>query len=101
MEQQASLNFDICENRHRNAETSVEANPSDESKAIMRIKILNFGRTRRDFTIKDVCAAFGTTPNDISGRLGEMVMDGGLIRTGEKRKPADGGRKCFVYKVGI
>lgn len=84
--------FDICENRHRGAPASVEANRRVD-KADGRRRVIEFARSVGSFTLKDLAAHLGVTPNMISGRISELKRDRQLVETGARR---DG---CAVLKL--
>lgn len=78
---------DITERKHKGNPASVDANKRAEpSKAVTRQLIYNWAKERKDFTLKEVCAALGKFPHQVSGRLSEMRMEGVIKPTGERRE---------------
>lgn len=97
---QATLPFDICANRHRNSETSIDANLSAEkTKTFWQTQILLLADSREDLTLKDACRFFDKLPNELSGRFSELSALGFI----EKVKDAEGEtvrrEKCAVYQI--
>jgi len=92
MTQQASLldQIDICESRHRGSPESAAAfEKIAGSKQAMYDRILNFARGQQEgITVHEVAAAFGKTPNCVSGRLSELRMLGKLKKSGQRRNGA-------------
>lgn len=90
------LSFDdICENRHGGAETSVEANKkSDKSKDRQRILQLLIDH-KEGLTLFDLCDRMHRLPNQISGRLTELVADNQIYYMG--RRANEEGRIGRVY----
>lgn len=83
--------IDICENRHRGAETSIAAfEKVKHTKQLMYDRIMYLAQQRKDYgiTVHDVSHQFGKTPNEVSGRLSELKMLGKLKKSGLRRNGA-------------
>lgn len=81
---------DICENRHRGSETSVEANPTEEAKRESHQQIIALCRETGRVWLKSVCRALGKEKNEVSGRLSELKEMGVLMPSGDREE------KCAV-----
>ena len=95
--QQQTFIFDVCKNRHKMSETSVEANlRAENTKTHWQAEVLKFAELygKDGFTLKDVCRALDKPLNALSGRLSE-VKALGLI------EPIEGERRegCQVYQL--
>ncbi len=92
MNQPEMFTDDICANRHKQADTSVEANKTvkkarDREAVFTTLSVLKRG------TLKDIAKVMCRTINEISGRLTELHKDGRIQITKDRR---DG---CRVYEV--
>lgn len=75
--QPVCLRGDICRNRHKDAETSVEANiRANPTKHLWRLKVLGVITQLKTATLKDVCERLGRPENALSGRVSELKADG-------------------------
>lgn len=84
---------DICANRHKGAETSVQANKVVR-KEIDAEKVYNAIKQAGNATLKEVCVVLGKTPNQISGRFTFLVKAGRIeVIKGEAREG------CRVYRI--
>lgn len=86
------INKDPSARKHGGAETSIEAHERVKpTKEAMYRRIMDLARVRGDYglTVHEVCGAFGKTPNEVSGRLSELVHKlKWLKKNGEKRNGA-------------
>jgi hypothetical protein len=90
--------IDICENRHRGAETSVAANKlASRSKAYWRGRIFNLIREagQNGLTAKEAAGALGKPLNCISGRFSELAKDALIFKCGRR----DGAAVWFLRAV--
>lgn len=83
---------DICKNRHRGAETSIEAN-AKVNKPLEREKVLDVFRIFGTSYLKQVMRIVGKPANEVSPRLSELKADGILEETGERSE------KCMVLRI--
>ena len=83
--------LDICASRHGGSQESIDAHSriihSKEDKH-QRIMKLVQARDGYGLTCKELAAAWGTHPNNVSGRLSELVQRGKLKKSGERRNGA-------------
>lgn len=88
---------DITISRHRGAVTSIEANERLKPfKRLQKHQVFAVAKQLPDFTLKEVCREMGKQPNEISGRVTQLLADGLIeIIDGERREG------CRVYKVKI
>lgn len=89
-----NLDRDICKRKSRGSDTSKEAHDRirpHKEKVIS--KILDWAREVESLTSHDVAEHFGKSKNEISGRLSELVRDGILEKTGERRNG------CHVLRI--
>jgi hypothetical protein len=92
VEQQESLDFDICARKHKGNPESVAANPPSSHKARDRQRIYELALLRGDsgLTLKEVVATLGIQIQSASARISELKADHQLIATGSRRD------KCAV-----
>jgi len=92
-----NLPTDISSNRHKGNPHSVAANAvADKGKGAMRLAIIGYAKTVKDFTMKEVCRAFGKLPNELSGRLSELKAMNVLEAVeGESRE------RCGVLRLKV
>lgn len=88
----APVKFDVCERKHGGVETSVAANLRT-NKAAGQKMILDYLKSHKDGTLREVCKANGKAPNEISGRFTDLKIAKAIRRTGERR---DG---CYVWEL--
>ena len=81
------LPHDITLSRHRGSQTSIDANPTKEAKAIKREAVYKIiaGAGANCITSKEVAAAMGEPLNCISGRISELLVLKRIYRWDEKR----------------
>lgn len=85
---------DICINRHRDSDVSIEANRRAKlSKSEVRAQVYSIARSLGSFTSKDIGALIAKPINKFSGRLTELCAAGLIVKTAYRR---DG---CAVYRV--
>lgn len=79
---------DVCSKRHGgNPESEAAHEQVKSGKADMWQRILDWGRKQpQGFTASEATAAFGGNPNHVAPRISELLAQGRLVRTGEKRK---------------
>ena len=90
--------FDICRNRHQGNAESVAANEvAEPHKEAMRWRILQAIRDAgaRGLTLDELAVILDVTPNQISGRVTQLKIDG-LIRVIGTR-PTRTGSPAAVY----
>lgn len=77
---------DISIGKHGGSETSIAANKiAERGKNCWRSRVTVYASGRKDFTLKEICGAFGRPLNALSGRLSELKRDGVLVNTGSRR----------------
>lgn len=79
---------DICLGRHGgNAESQAAHEQVKSGKADMWQRILDWGRKQpQGFTADEAVAHFDCSANHCAPRISELLAQGRLVRTGEKRK---------------
>jgi len=94
---------DICANKHRGAETSVQAYATTpESKRLaMRTHILGFIEASSAFgtTCEEIEERTGLPHQSVSARISELLRDG-LIHYGSERRKTRAGKSARVYFHG-
>ena len=73
---QIDFNFDPSARKHGGVSTSVDAHRRVvQGKEAMWRRIMELARSRGEYgiTVHEVAGAFGKTPNEVSGRLSELV----------------------------
>ncbi len=83
--------LDLCEKRSRGSAESRDAHAKIVAgKKIMHERIMYMVQARGDYgiTVHELAAAFGKTPNCVSGRLSELRMTGRLRKSGARRNGA-------------
>lgn len=81
---------DICSNKHKGSETSIEADKKVD-KVLWRTKILEYARGR-EIWLHDVCRHFGKPANATSPRIAELKERNLLIPTGNRKE----GCACYI-----
>lgn len=83
---------DICLGRHGGNAESQEAHERVKAgKTDVWARIMDYARSKPLGVTCDECAQhFGVSPNQISGRLTELLAQGRLVRTAERRKTRSG-----------
>ena len=88
------MTTDVTANKHRNSPTSIRANNKiSKSKAAWQFMCIEYIRRSGTATLKELCAHYNKTPNQISGRLSELRFAGRIEKTGETRE------SCAVYRL--
>lgn len=88
---------DICEHKHRGADTSVEANAKiTPHKASSRAAVLDVIR-RKPSTLDEIAEALGTEKHKVSGRVTELRASGLIEVAGRVMNAA--GNTVRRYKV--
>lgn len=91
--------WDVCAARHGGIATSVEANRQvdklNDRAEVFRI-VHRYGS--HGVTLDEVSALMGRMPNAISGRFGELAMQGLIYRT-TGRRATRSGASAFVWRV--
>lgn len=90
--------FDICANRHRGNEESVQANQdTSRIKSRQRERVLDEIRLAgsRGCSVDELAARFDTNPNNLSGRFSELKKLGLIFKIGTR--PTRTGSSAGVY----
>lgn len=84
---QPSFDFaDITSNRHKGSVTSVAANKrAAKGKIAWRFLCIDYIRRNGTATLEELCAHFGKTPNQLSGRCTELKALKLIEPTGQTR----------------
>lgn len=89
---------DVCANRHRGADTSVLANArvrKATDRAMIHTAIADAGSY--GITLSELCRKLNKRPNQISGRLTSLRLDGVIRIVGKRENP--GGILERIYAV--
>ncbi len=91
------LTQDICQNRHRNADTSVLANPSNNAKQRQQKRIYESLAHAKEASCERLEISTGISHQSCSARISEMLRDGKIRVVGHGTTIT--GKPCRLYKI--
>jgi len=95
---QTSIDFDICQNRHRGNAQSVAAFSGDTSQQRMQVLEAIREAGSHGLSCDELSAKWGVGCNAISGRFSELKMTGLIVKSG--LRPTRAGKNAAVYRLG-
>jgi hypothetical protein len=93
-------NRDICANRHKGAETSVEAHKTIQRSKSERREAVYKAIERRPgagITVDELAELWQETPNAISGRFSELAQRGRIVKDGVRKTRS--GCNAAVWRI--
>src|SRR5690242_12726101 len=89
-------NFDVCKRLHRNADTSILANPSSQSKEKDKQTILGALSRAGEASCERIEIVTGLSHQSCSPRISELLRDGQIKIVG--RTTTISGKPCRLYQ---